>query len=427
MKCEKKKIAIVHPEIKGGGGESVLAWTLEALKDKYDITLISTDKFDFEFINPFYATQLSEGDFKVLRIFPFGFLFPKRFYLLKRHLIARYCKKNTEKYDLFFSTQNEMDFGKAGLQYIHFPVHRSQFLQDTERVTEQAKNPGSLRFCKVLERYGGVLRAKLVKRPHIHHLPGKVSKSQNLFYRVYIRIANVVTPLDAIGIKKNQTVVNSAWTGKVVRQVYGLDSTVIFPPVLSDSLHVPFENRKNGFVCIGWIRPEKELEKIMDIVSKLRKNGHTDITLEIIGPTWNRAYAKKIKAIARRKGAWISFHGELKRENLMKLISEYRFGIHGFQNEHFGIAVAEMVKAGNIVFVPNGGGQREIVNYDQRLIYSSTEDAVKKIDEILHNRELQNELSDIMHSSGQRFSSVKFMQQIQIIVHISISQNLSNE
>lgn len=383
----QKKIAIIHPEITGGGSESVLAWTLEALKEKYEITIISIDKLDVNFINAFYMTQLNSNDFKLLRVFRFMSFFPKKFYLLKRHLIAFYCKKNIKKYDLFFSTQNELDFGVAGIQYIHFPVHRSQFIND---------------------------------------LTAPLQQENFFFQRIYIKVIDTILPLYTAGIQKNRSIVNSAWTGDVVHQVYGLASDVIFPPVLSDSIPQPFESRKKGFVCIGWIRPEKELEKIITIISKSRQNSYTDLTLEIIGPTWDKVYAEKIKAIAMRKGNWISFHGELNRKDLVELISKYRFGVHGFKNEHFGIAVAEMVKAGCIVFVPNGGGQREIINYDQRLIYSTIEDAVEKITHVMESQELQHQISNKMCIIGKQFSPLVFMQKIQQTVNEVIDQQFVN-
>jgi glycosyltransferase involved in cell wall biosynthesis len=42
----------------------------------------------------------------------------------------------------------------------------------------------------------------------------------------------------------------------------------------------------------------------------------------------------------------------------------FRYGIHGMLDEHFGMAPAELAAAGCIVFVPNDGGQVEIVDDD---------------------------------------------------------------
>jgi glycosyltransferase involved in cell wall biosynthesis len=383
----KKKIALIHPEIKGGGGEAVLAWALEALKNIYDITLISIDDIDISFMNSFYKTNLDEGEFKVFRVYPFASIFSKRFYILKRHLIMRYCKKNTKQFDLLFSTQNEMDFGVVGIQYIHFPVHIDNLLLSKEKIFK------------------------------------KKSQRSTKIHNMYRQISKMTSNFNVGKIKQNITLVNSAWTGEITQQVYGIKSKVVFPPVLSDSSLLSWENRKNSFVCIGWIRPEKNIEKIIKILSQVRQRGHK-INLHIVGPVWDKTYFKYIKNLARCEEEWIRFHGQLKRKELIELVSQNRFGIHAFQNEHFGIAVAEMVKTGSIVFVPNGGGQREIVNHDQRFIYNSIPDAVEKIISVLNNPNSQEKISNEMYASGRRFSSELFMRQIQDTVQEVIENAL---
>ena len=48
-------------------------------------------------------------------------------------------------------------------------------------------------------------------------------------------------------------------------------------------------------------------------------------------------------------------------------MASHRYGIHGMREEHFGMAPAEMVRAGVIVWVPRGGGQMEIVGREPAL------------------------------------------------------------
>jgi hypothetical protein len=113
--------------------------------------------------------------------------------------------------------------------------------------------------------------------------------------------------------------------------------------------------------------------------------------------------------------SWVSLEINLPREQLVKLVAKHKYGIHGMRNEHFGIAVAEMVKAGNIVFVPNDGGQVEIVN-DQRLIYKSEEEAVKKIVSVLRDKNAQADIRHRLAERSQLFSTTHFMEQIREIV-----------
>ena len=64
----KQKIAVVQPiMIPGGGTEAVTAWTVEALKDDWDVTLITFSEIDAGTLNRYYGTQFSEDDFSIAR------------------------------------------------------------------------------------------------------------------------------------------------------------------------------------------------------------------------------------------------------------------------------------------------------------------------------------------------------------------------
>ena len=42
------KIAVYYPAFLGGGAETVALWMLEALKEKYELTLFTVSDVDFE-------------------------------------------------------------------------------------------------------------------------------------------------------------------------------------------------------------------------------------------------------------------------------------------------------------------------------------------------------------------------------------------
>jgi glycosyltransferase involved in cell wall biosynthesis len=90
------------------------------------------------------------------------------------------------------------------------------------------------------------------------------------------------------------------------------------------------------------------------------------------------------------------------------LLAGHRFGIHARPNEPFGIAVAEMVQAGCLVFVPKGGGQVEIVNHPA-LIYADEADAVEKIDAVLACEDEQQKLLDHLRQGSNSFSLKTFV------------------
>lgn len=117
-----------------------------------------------------------------------------------------------------------------------------------------------------------------------------------------------------------------------------------------------------------------------------------------------------------RDASWVFLNENLSREELMALVSKHRYGIHGMPDEHFGVAVAEMVKAGCIVFVPHRGGQVEIAGKDERLVYGGEDEAVSKIVRIMNNPEEQTSLRSYLGSRKELFSAERFMNQIREIV-----------
>ena len=99
----------------------------------------------------------------------------------------------------------------------------------------------------------------------------------------------------------------------------------------------------------------------------------------------------------------------------MEFLSRHRYGLSACWNEAFGIAVAEMVKAGSIVWVPNGGGQVEIVGHED-LIYESVNDAARKILRVLGDEERQSALLHHLSGKAELYSSGRFMSETRRVV-----------
>jgi glycosyltransferase involved in cell wall biosynthesis len=74
-----------------------------------------------------------------------------------------------------------------------------------------------------------------------------------------------------------------------------------------------------------------------------------------------------------------------------------------------------MVLAGWIVFVPNGGGQVEIVNHPG-LIFEDEAVASEKIDAVLASKAEQESLRDRLRQGAHRFSEESFQAQIRQVV-----------
>ena len=96
-------------------------------------------------------------------------------------------------------------------------------------------------------------------------------------------------------------------------------------------------------------------------------------------------------------------------------MDQHKYGINAAVGEPFGIAVAEMVGAGAIVFVSNRGGHTEIVKSPQ-LIYRDIEDAVDKIIGVLGQESLQKDLLGTLDRQSDIFSTQAFCDGIRNVV-----------
>ncbi|HEX9445386.1 MAG TPA: glycosyltransferase family 4 protein, partial [Candidatus Binatia bacterium] len=218
-------------------------------------------------------------------------------------------------------------------------------------------------------------------------------------------------------LKHNLTLVNSNWTGGKIRECHGIDSTTLYPPVPGDFPAVPWAEREDGFVCVGRFSPEKELDKVIDIIAAVRSRGR-DAHLHLIGggAAGFGSYAAHIRRRAAENASWVFLHEDVPRAELAALVARHRYGIHGMSEEHFGMAVAEMVRAGCVVFVPRGGGQVEIVEGDERLLYSGREEAAAKIARTMSDEERQTTLRKVLASRKPLFTTERFMAGVREIV-----------
>src|SRR5690349_21248610 len=63
-----KRVLVVHPFLRPhGGGQSVGAWTLEALKTSSELSLLTWTPVDCQAINSFFGTFLSAHDLRTYR------------------------------------------------------------------------------------------------------------------------------------------------------------------------------------------------------------------------------------------------------------------------------------------------------------------------------------------------------------------------
>jgi glycosyltransferase involved in cell wall biosynthesis len=384
----EREIAIIHPRLKpGGGSEARALWIAEALKKDYQVTLVSMGNIDLEALNQYYDTNLKYDEISIIEI-PIPKLLKRRFDALRSYRLSRYCKKNSDRFDLMISTCNVMDFGKRGIQFI------ADFSFDDD------------------------LRRKYDFESGKSY---KILYQKTLLRRLYINFSKWISGESSEGWMKNITVANSKWSSELLKRNYGINAGVIYPPVEEKFPDIQWGKKGNGFVAIGRLVPEKKFDQIINILKKVREKGH-DIHFHIIGGVSNTSYYKKLLSIARENSSWCSLEGPKYGKDKKMFLSEHKYGISGRKNEPFGIAVAEMIKAGCIVWVPEGGGQVEIVDHPD-LIYKSEKDAVAKIEKILKKNKKQKELLKHLQNQSKKFSTYAFMLEVKSLVSEFFERN----
>jgi glycosyltransferase involved in cell wall biosynthesis len=373
-----KRILFVQPRMSvAGGGEALAAWILEALKSDYRFTLLTWEPVDFAALNWSFGTELQPSQVEVMTIKPSAVriakLLPTPAVRLRYLYLFMQARRWAERFDAVITAANEADLGARGIQYVHFP-----------EVLLKEKN--SLRW---------------------YH--------SSVALRVYEVISERLTGFSIDRMKRSLTLVNSEFTAQAVREVYGIEPLVVYPPAIGKFPKVPWERRRNGFVCIGRISNEKRIELMIEILSEVRRAG-PQVHLHVIGNRYNARYLDSIRRLVRANASWVRLHENLSRTALVELAASHRYGIHAMQGEHFGMAVAELVSAGCITFVNDSGGQVEIVGNDERLIYSSRDDAVNKILRALREADYQASLRDHIAARRNLFQSDRFVTRIRQVV-----------
>jgi len=384
MKKTSVKILLVQAILKPrGGGNAVAVWMIEALKHDYELHVYTIHPVDWDALNQFYGTSLSPSDFH-LHVLPAFIrsilsLDPDPGSVQGLALLMRLAKWTKNRYKAILIADNEADFGKRSIQYIHYP--------DWVRLYQKLYN----------------------KETH---------KRKPLSLK-YLHLWKIISGMSFKQVKNNLSLVNSNWTGKELHNFYGISGKTLYPPVPGGFINTPWNKRKNGFICIGRITHIKRLEHIIRIMRVLRARGH-DLHLHMIGirygPSSHWQYYWKILKQIQHHSSWITLHENISRNELVKIVSSNKYGIHRQPDECFGIAVAEMVKGGCITFTHHTGGQAEIVGDEERLKYSSDAEAVRKIENVLKNSKEQAELKKYLDTRKNLFSTQRFMKETREIV-----------
>jgi len=381
----RRKVLLVQPSLQPpGGGNGVAAWMLQALVREHHVTVLSWRPVEIGPINRFFGTALHSSDFDTM-VVPRAWraapdLLPVPAALIRSGLLMRYARRLTGGFDVIVGVHNETDYGRRGIQYVHYPTY-------------------------------------LRPRPQVdfrwyHGMAPVLSR--------YYQLADWAAGFSPDRMKANLTLANSNWTASNLHRFLGIDAQTLYPPVVTGGSPLPWRQRERAFLAIGRVSPEKEYERIIRILARVRRE-LPDITLTIVG-TWDRytkayhQHLEQVVATVTPAHSWVTFRHNLTRGEVQGLVSRYRYGIHGMREEHFGMAPAEMMCGGMLVWVPKGGGQVEIVGGEPALLYETEEGAANTIVRTITDPGEEARLREMLAGRADVFSVNRFVAAVQQIV-----------
>lgn len=370
---KRPKVVIGHPKLGNGGSESVVMWMIEALKRDFDVTVMTTGGWDLPALNAFYETRVRDDEVNI-RIAPVPSIVRRQtIAALRGACYQRFAREIAGEYDIRISAYNLTDWGLPALHFIaDFSWHRG--------LREQFDPP----------------------------TPGLIYRD-SLIRQMYLKIAKAYERPSGRDVLRDDVIVaNSRWCFTLMKQYCDADcAAVVYPPVATDFPIVPWEEKELSFVMIGRIAPEKRIERAIEILEAVRQRGHL-IKLHLCGQIGNDFYGQGIARLCEKHREWIVSEGEVTGRRKKSILSLARFGIQMRAAEPFGISVAEMVRAGAIVFTPADGGQTEVVDAAD-LLFTDSNEAVEKICAILSSDSKQSSLSAHLAERSDMFSSERFM------------------
>jgi glycosyltransferase involved in cell wall biosynthesis len=354
-----------------GGGNAVAAWMVHALAGHHQVETLTVGDWSPAETNAFYGTLIPQSIVRHVTPPPWRWLsrlHEDRLTRLRMSSVLHHARGLPARFDLLVSADNYAAFAAPGLQYVHFPA---------------GLQPQPARW------------GALVK--------------------VYFALCERLAGASWTGAADNVTLANSQWTAAGIERLGEVSKPVVlYPPVLDPGPALPWADRDEAFLCVGRFSESKRIETSIAIVKQARAGAMPGARLVIVGSAVDAQYTARLKNIAAREGGWIEFREDLTRLELNALMLRTRYGIQAMIDEHFGMATAEMTRAGCLVFAHRSGGSGEVLNHEDALLWTDEQDAARKIAAIRHADAVLLQSRLIQHA--RQFSPEAFAERFRGIV-----------
>lgn len=240
------------------------------------------------------------------------------------------------------------------------------------------------------------------------------SKYQHGFWRAYFEPYRMtVGLLMGFAMKRNVVVTISKFSYNAIKELFGVDSIIIPPPVDVETFSKAFSREKEEdlIISLGRYAPEKKHEYAIYVLSKLPKN----VRLKVIGTLAPTAvtYYNYLKRYAEKLGVAdrVELVHDIPLNELLDIMSRAKVLFHGYRGEHFGLAVAEAMAAGLIPVVWDYGGQSEFTPKEYQ--FHTLEEAPKAVMKALEASPSEREK---VHKIAWNFSEEKFKKRFAFLI-----------
>jgi len=160
---------------------------------------------------------------------------------------------------------------------------------------------------------------------------------------------------------------NSDFSRRAIFKTFGVDSTVLPPPVDVDTFRkacAASNARDDSILVISRFHPSKKIENAIHLAKLLHQNG-LGTCMNIVGnmPSDGIGYFNYLNYLVKRYDLedFIKFDTNLEFSMLLELMGRSKVYFHPLPGEPFGISTVEAMSAGIIPVVPDIGGHTEFV------------------------------------------------------------------
>ncbi|XP_003743182.1 GDP-Man:Man(3)GlcNAc(2)-PP-Dol alpha-1,2-mannosyltransferase [Galendromus occidentalis] len=299
--------------------------------------------------------------------------------------------------------------GCTTVSYVHYPTISTDML------------------CSVHSRRTGVNNSSMVASSSF------LTQAKILYYKCFAVLYGFIG-----NVCGDVTMVNSSWTYGHIREIWGVECHLVFPPCsVEDFQQLESEanpEREFRIVSLAQFRPEKDhmlqLKSLKILQKHLSEAQFGKVKLVLCGSCRDHEDEQRIEDLKIQANCLeitknVEFKVDIPYSALKKELQKASAAIHTMWNEHFGIAVVECIAAGLITVAHNSGGPRmDIIREGCGFRASTAEEYAQIFAKIIMMSERdRTTISEAGKRSMSRFNERSFEEKFLEIVQSWVEEN----